>query len=517
MYPGAHLATRGNDPAVIVDADDGEVVTFAQLESRSIQVARALRSRGLRPGDHLAVLATNTARVFDIYWAAMRSGLYLTMVNWHLTAAEAAYIVDDCGARALIVDAALADLGAELAPMTTGVEVRWAYSGTIAGHEDFDAAAAAEPPHAPADQPRGADMLYSSGTTGRPKGIKPALPDRQIGDPGDTMTAMNATVWDVGPDTVYLSPAPLYHAAPLRTCAAVQALGGTVVVMDRFDAQRALAAIEKYRITYSQWVPTMFVRMLRLPEEVRSQYDVSSLRVAVHAAAPCPIDIKHQMIDWWGPILSEYYSSTELNGLTIVDSEEWLARPGTVGKAMLGTVHICDDAGTELPAGAVGTIYFERDELPFEYHNDPEKTRAAQHPAHSTWTTTGDVGYLDDDGYLFLTDRDSFMIISGGVNIYPQEIENALIAHPRVLDAAVVGLPDPDLGERVTAVVQPVDGQPADDGFADELLSYLRERIAGFKVPRTIAFRAELPRTPAGKLIKRHITDELENARSGTL
>ena len=331
------------------------------------------------------------------------------------------------------------------------------------------------------------------------------------------MTAMNATVWDVGPDTVYLSPAPLYHAAPLRTCAAVQALGGTVVVMDRFDAQRALAAIEKYRITYSQWVPTMFVRMLRLPEEVRSQYDVSSLRVAVHAAAPCPIDIKHQMIDWWGPILSEYYSSTELNGLTIVDSEEWLARPGTVGKAMLGTVHICDDAGTELPAGAVGTIYFERDELPFEYHNDPEKTRAAQHPAHSTWTTTGDVGYLDDDGYLFLTDRDSFMIISGGVNIYPQEIENALIAHPRVLDAVVVGLPDPDLGERVTAVVQPVDGQPADDGFADELLSYLRERIAGFKVPRTIAFRAELPRTPAGKLIKRHITDELENARSGTL
>ncbi|GAC67895.1 acyl-CoA synthetase [Gordonia soli] len=542
MYPGAHLATRPHDPAVIVENEHGvdEVVTFTQLESRSIQVARALRSRGLRPGDHLAVLATNTARVFDIYWAAMRSGLYLTMVNWHLTPGEAAYIVDDCGARALIVDAALAEMAGDMVALTPHVETRWSCSGSIDDHEDLDIAAAAESTEAPADQPRGADMLYSSGTTGRPKGIKPELPDRQVGDPGDTMTTMNQTVWGVGPDTVYLSPAPLYHAAPLRTCAAVQALGGTVVVLDRFDAERALSAIERHRVTYSQWVPTMFVRMLRLPDEVRTRYDVSSLRVAVHAAAPCPVDIKRQMIDWWGPILSEYYSSTELNGLTIVDTGEWLQRPGTVGRAALGTVRICDESGAEVGAGTIGTIYFERDRLPFEYHKAPEKTRAAQHPEHLTWTTTGDVGYVDEDGYLFLTDRSSFLIISGGVNIYPQEIEDALLAHPDVLDAAVVGLPDPDLGERVTAVVQPVparlgmspdgsggvdaasdqtsgDGTATwiDDALAAELLDHLRGRIAGFKLPRAIVFRDSLPRTPAGKLVKRTITEDvLEGARS---
>ncbi|MGO3326882.1 acyl-CoA synthetase, partial [Gordonia sp. (in: high G+C Gram-positive bacteria)] len=472
MYPGAHLSTRGTDPAVIM-ADSGETVLFGELEDRSIQVARALQAGGLAPGDHLAVLATNTARVFDIYWAAMRSGLYLTMVNWHLTAEEAAYIVSDCGARTIIVDAALSDLAAELVPLTEGVQTRFSYGGVIPGHDDLDAAASAEPTVALRDQPRGADMLYSSGTTGRPKGIKPELPGRQIDEPGDTMVAMNQQVWGVGPDTVYLSPAPLYHAAPLRTCASVQALGGTVVVMERFAAGRALELVERYRVTYSQWVPTMFVRMLRLPQEVRERYDVSSLRTAVHAAAPCPVDIKRQMIDWWGPILSEYYSSTELNGLTIVDTEAWLARPGTVGRTVLGTVHICDASGAEVPAGSIGTIYFERDRLPFEYHNAPEKTRAAQHRAHPTWTTTGDVGYLDEDGYLFLTDRESFLIISGGVNIYPREIEDALASHPGVLDVAVVGVPDEDLGERVVAVVQPVSEYEAHGGLADDLLEYL--------------------------------------------
>ncbi|MDS1116309.1 acyl-CoA synthetase [Gordonia westfalica] len=504
MYPGAHLTSRPHDPAVIM-AEGGETVTFAQLESRSIQMARALADFGLQPGDHLAVLATNTARVFDIYWAAMRSGLYLTMVNWHLTAGESAHIVSDCGATALIVDAVLADIGTELIPLTPNVTTRFAYSGHIDGHDDLDAVAARQPTEPPGDQPRGADMLYSSGTTGRPKGIKPELPGRQIHEPGDTMTAMNQSVWGVGPDTVYLSPAPLYHAAPLRTCASVQALGGTVVVMERFDAERALALIEKYRVTYSQWVPTMFVRMLRLPEEVRARYDTSSMKVAVHAAAPCPVDVKRAMIDWWGPILSEYYSSTELNGLTIVDTEEWLDHPGTVGRAALGTIRVCDESGAETPVGTIGTIYFERDRLPFEYHNDPEKTRAAQHPDHPTWTTTGDVGYVDEEGRLFLTDRDSFLIISGGVNIYPREIEDALLAHPSVLDAAVVGLPDADLGERVAAIVQPVDGASGDHDLAEALLEHLRPRIARFKLPREVIFRDTLPRTPTGKLVKRNL------------
>ncbi|WHU47629.1 acyl-CoA synthetase [Gordonia sp. L191] len=508
MYPGAHLDTP-DKPAVIM-ADTGVVTTFAQLESQSVRIARTLRTRGVRAGAHVAVLATNTARVFDIYWAAMRSGVYLTMVNWHLTPGDIAYIVNDCGASTLIVDAALGDVATTLVPSIPEVGVRLSFGGTVNGYDDLDAAAARESDTPPDDQPRGADMLYSSGTTGRPKGIKPALPARQIRDAGDTMIEMNRTIWHVSAETVYLSPAPLYHAAPLRTCAAVQALGGTVVVMSRFDAQKALEYIERHRVTYSQWVPTVFVRMLTLPAAVRDRYDVSSLAVAVHAAAPCPVEVKHQMIDWWGPILSEYYSSTELNGLTLVDTPQRLAKPGTVGTPVLGVAHICDESGAELPPGTIGTIYFERDELPFEYHNDPEKTRAAIHPDHPTWTTTGDVGYLDDDGYLFLTDRGTFLIISGGVNIYPQEIENATITHPDVLDAAVIGEPDPDLGEAVVAVIQPVT--PVDEidteQLAEAITDHLRTQVAGFKLPRRIEFTDRLPRTPTGKLVKRELAHQ---------
>jgi long-chain acyl-CoA synthetase len=511
MYPGAYLDTTPNKPAAIM-AGTGDTVSFAELDSASIRIARHLKTLGLRRGDHLAVLSTNNLRVFDIYWAAMRSGLYITMVNWHLTPAEAAYIVTDCGARAVVVDAALAEIADALVPLIPTTTHRLSFGGAVAGFSDLDVAAAGESDAPLDDQPRGADMLYSSGTTGRPKGIKPALPERQIHEPGDTMTAMNAEVWNVDSDTVYLSPAPLYHAAPLRTCAAVQALGGTVVVMDRFDAERALEYIERYRVTYSQWVPTMFVRMLKLPEQVRDRYDVSSLQVAVHAAAPCPVEVKRQMIAWWGPILSEYYSSTELNGLTIVDTEQWVRKPGTVGRSVLGAVHICGENGTELPTGEIGTIYFERETLPFEYHNAPEKTRDAQHPDHPTWTTTGDVGYLDEDGYLFLTDRGSFLIISGGVNIYPQEIENALVEHPKVLDAGVIGVPDAEMGEVVTAVVQPGTGVVGDETLANELAAYLQQRIAKYKRPRRIVFTDDLPRTPTGKLVKRALQEHFTRA-----
>ncbi len=501
MYPGAYVATNPDKAAVIV-AETGEAVTFAQLESNSIRIARVLHGLGLRRGDNLAVLATNNVRVFDIYWAAMRSGVYLTMVNWHLTAPEGAYIVEDCEAKVVIVDAALGELAETLSDLVPRQVTRLSFGGQLDGYDSLDQAADMESDIPLPDQPRGADMLYSSGTTGRPKGIKPALPNRRIQDPGDQMTTMNQSVWGVTEDDINLSPAPLYHAAPLRTCASVQALGGTVVMMNRFDPEKALEYIERYRVTYSQWVPTMFVRMLKLPQETRDRYDISSLRLAVHAAAPCPVDVKRKMIDWWGTILDEYYSSTELNGMTIVHSDEWLRKPGTVGRAALGVLHVCGENGEDLPSGEVGTLYFERDELPFNYHNAPEKTQEAQHPAHPTWTTTGDVGFMDEEGYLFLTDRKSFMIISGGVNIYPQEIENVLIEHSSVLDAAVIGLPDDEMGEIVMAVVEPVPEAEAGDALRDELLSHLRGQIAKYKLPRRLVFSTDLPRTPTGKLVK---------------
>jgi long-chain acyl-CoA synthetase len=278
-------------------------------------------------------------------------------------------------------------------------------------------------------------------------------------------------------------------------------------LMDRFDAVEALQAMEKYAVTHSQWVPTMFTRMLKLPEEERAGFDLSAHRVAVHAAAPCPRKVKEQMFEWWGPILHEYYGGTELNGLTYVGPEDWLAHPGTVGCAVLGTIHICDDDGAELPAGEPGIVYFERDQQTFQYHKDPEKTRSAQHPKHPTWTALGDVGYVDDEGYLFLTDRASFMIISGGINVYPQEIENELIMHPKVEDVAVIGIPHPDFGEEVKAIVQPVAGVIGDAALAEELIDYARESLAAYKCPRSIDFDEELPRLPTGKLYKRLLKD----------
>jgi long-chain acyl-CoA synthetase len=303
-------------------------------------------------------------------------------------------------------------------------------------------------------------------------------------------------------DTVYLSPAPLYHAAPLRTCATVQALGGTVVMMDRFEPEAALAAIEQYRATVSQWVPTMFIRMLKLPPQVRAGFDVSSMKVAIHAAAPCPVDVKQQMMDWWGPVLHEYYSCTELNGMTVIRPEAWLHKTGSVGKAALGIIHICDDTGDELPVGQDGLVYFERTTMPFQYHGDPDKTCATQHPVHPTWTSVGDIGHVDDDGFLFLTDRKAFMIISGGVNIYPQEVENALALHPAIADIAVIGVPDAEMGEQVKAVVTLAAGHRPSDALAQQIIEFARTRVASYKAPRSVDFIEALPRTPAGKLLK---------------
>lgn len=497
MYPGTHAQSAPDRPAVIV-AETGAQMSYRQLDDDSAALARVLHDAGLRPGDVLALLSDNAPEALVVLWAALRSGLYITAINHHLTADEAGYIVDDSGARALIASATLADLAA---PVGTDVAVRLAFGGEIEGYGSFEDALSAAGPRL-GEQPCGAVMLYSSGTTGFPKGIQPELPGRSVEDAGDPIVAIAKALYDIDGSDVYYSPAPIYHAAPLRWCSMVHALGGTVVLAKRFDAIATLAHIEQYRVTVTQMVPTMFIRMLKLDAEVRARYDLSSLRAVIHAAAPCPVDAKQAMIDWLGPIIYEYYSSTEAHGMTFIDSADWLAHPGSVGRSVLGVLHICDDDGNELPAGEVGTVYFERDALPFRYLNDPDKTAAAQHPEHPTWTTVGDLGSVDADGYLYLADRKSFMIISGGVNIYPQEAENALALHPAVHDVAVIGVPDPEMGERVKAVIQLAEGVCESDELAAELIEHTRSRIAHYKAPREVAFIDELPRTPTGKLVK---------------
>ncbi|MEZ0365904.1 acyl-CoA synthetase [Mycobacterium sp. pUA109] len=501
MYPGTHAASAPDRPAVIM-AGSGRTVTYGELDDNSARLASALHGLGLRPGDVIAIVSDNAAEAFEIYWSAIRSGLYITAVNWHLAPDEVAYIVRDSGARVVIASAGVEQLASQVVKLVPDVKHWYSFGGHVDGYESYAALLDGAGPRL-ADQPRGTEMLYSSGTTGRPKGIKPRMLPIQVDEPGDPLTALLEGAFKISPDDVYLSPAPIYHTAPLKWSATAQALGATVVVMERFDAEQMLAAIERYRVTITQVVPTMFVRMLQLPEDVRAKYDVSSLRLAVHAAAPCPPDVKDAMIRWWGPILVEYYGATEQHGTTIITTGEWQAKRGSVGKAALGVLHICDDEGVEQPTGEVGTVYFERDIVPFEYHNDPDKTASSRHPEHDTWTTVGDVGYVDEDGYLFLTDRKAFMIISGGVNIYPQEIENLLALHPKIADVAIIGVPDAEMGEQVKAVVQLRDGVAGSDELADEIIGYVRDRIAHYKAPRSVDFVDELPRLATGKLAKR--------------
>jgi fatty-acyl-CoA synthase len=501
MNPATHARQRPDAAAVIL-AETGEALTYRALDEDSLRLAQLLHAEGLRAGQHIAFLSTNRLEVFGIYWAALRSGLYVTAINHHLSAAEVAYIVNDCAAEVLMVSADLADLATAIVDATPNIRRRLAFGGSVPGHDDYAEAVATFPAEPLAEEPRGADMLYSSGTTGRPKGIKPVLPERKADEP-DPSTVLFGLIYGFDENTIYYSAAPIYHAAPLRFSAFVHSHGGTVVMAPAFDAQTALADIERYHVTHSQWVPTMFVRMLKLPEEVRARHDISSLKVAVHAAAPCPVEVKHAMMAWWGPILYEYYSSTEGNGVTFISPQEWLERPGSVGRAGLGTVRICDDAGTTLATGETGIVYFERDITAFQYHNDEEKTAQARHPEHEMWTTTGDIGHLDADGYLYLTDRRAFTIISGGVNIYPQEIEDCLTMHPAVLDVAVIGIPDEEMGERVCAVVQPAPGVDPGPELAAALKEFVRARIAHYKAPRVVDFVETLPRSAAGKLVKR--------------
>ncbi len=500
MHPFHHAAAQPDTPAIIM-AGSGQTLTYAELEAQSNRIAHLLRGLGLQRGDSIALMMHNEIDFLPICWAAQRAGLIFVAMSTKLTADEAGYIVQDSGARAIFCSPALAAVSVAATP-ALATEARLC-SGEAAGCTPLAAALAGQPATRIADESAGRDMLYSSGTTGRPKGVRGALPEGPI-DQVDALSGMVAMLYKFGPGMMYLSPAPLYHAAPLRYCMSVHKFGGTVVVMEKFDPETYLALVERFGITHSQLVPTMFVRMLKLPDDVRSRHDTSSLQVAIHAAAPCPVDVKHAMIAWWGPVIYEYYSATEGAGFTAISPQEWLERPGSVGKSILGEIRILDDDGTLLGPNQVGRIFFHGGGS-FSYHNDPEKTASVMSEHGATF---GDIGRVDEDGYLFLTDRQAFMIISGGVNVYPQEAENTLISHPDVADVAVFGIPDEVMGEAVHAVVQPRDMARAGPDLEAELIAYVRSRLSHVKCPKRIDFRAELPRHDTGKLYKRLLKDE---------
>ena len=503
MHPIAHAQARPDHPAIIMAAS-GETVSYRQLDETANRFAHLLRSRGIGAGGHFGLLMENNALYLQLVWGSQRSGAMMVPISTRLTAPEIAYILRDCDAKLLVTSTYFADRIEALRALCPECEFL-VLDGE--GEEDL-AKALADQPDAPLSDPvPGQYMLYSSGTTGRPKGVRPRAPDSddiQAAVPLVGLAVMGAGMPADG-SMVYLSPAPLYHAAPLGWCTTAHRLGGTVVVMEKFDPETALQAIERYGVTDSQWVPTHFVRMLKLDPSQREGYDLSSHQRALHAAAPCPVPVKQAMIEWWGPVVNEYYAGSEGIGMTLVKAQEWLERPGTVGRAIFGKLHICGPDGAELPPGEDGLIYFENEILP-TYHNDPAKTAEAMHP--EGWMTLGDIGHVDAEGYLYLTDRKSHMIISGGVNVYPQEVENLLVSHPKVMDAAVFGAPDPDLGERVVAVVQPVTMHEAGEQLEAELRAYLEPELSRIKMPRLFEFRSELPREANGKLYKRELRDE---------
>jgi long-chain acyl-CoA synthetase len=501
----AERAARSADRPAIVMGSSGATTTYRELESRSARLANVLRSLGCGRADVIAILMENHVRYLEVAWAAQRSGLYYTAVNWHLTPDEVAYIIGDSGARVLVTTTAQADTVRRLAGRMPGIETVLCMDGAMSGATSYPDSSWQQLGDVLDDPAEGCELLYSSGTTGRPKAIKRPLPPAgELVPSHDAARAMYRDVYGAGEDTVYLSPAPLYHSAPLMSCMTIHRLGGAVVVMERFDAENALALIERQQVTIAQFVPTMFVRMLKLAPELRASFDVSSLRCAIHASAPCPVEVKRQMIEWWGPVLYEYYSGTESMGATRIDSAEWLRHPGSVGRPSGFAIHVIGDDGREVAAGVTGVIYFESDRK-FEYLNDPAKTQSITE-GHG-WRTLGDIGYLDAEGYLYLTDRATFMIISGGVNIYPQEIEDLLTMHPKVADVAVFGVPNDDLGEEVKAVIQPAAGIRPDDALADELIAFCRDHLAHYKAPRSVDFVEALPRDPNGKLYKRQLRD----------
>lgn len=553
MYPGNH-ARRHPERAAFIMAASGEAVSYAAFEERSNRLAQLLRAEGLQRLDHYAIFMENNDRYLEACAAGERAGLYYTCVNSFLHADELAYVLTNSESRVLITSAARFDVAREAlsrcpqvrlcmvvgnadgasgvceVPETSGTSGTSGTPGTSGkpgkpGNPDalqrlhsigcrvvdFVSACARYPATPLPDESLGTPMLYSSGTTGRPKGILRPLPDNPPAKPLPLFDFLHK-LWRYREDMRYLSPAPLYHSAPQAAVSLTLRTGGTVVIMERFDPEHFLELIERYRITHTQLVPTMFSRMLKLDARKRTAHELSSLEVAIHAAAPCPVQVKEAMIEWWGPIIHEYYGATEGLGFTACDTPQWLAHRGSVGKVLFGDLHILDDAMRPCPVGVPGTVWF-RTGSPFEYFNDPQKTREAS-SADGSMSTVGDVGYVDADGYLYLTDRASFMIISGGVNIYPQECENLLITHPKVADAAVFGVPNPDLGEEVKAVVQAMPQVQADAGLEAELIAFCREHLAHPKCPRSIDFTDALPRLPTGKLYKRLLRERYWEGRS---
>ncbi len=515
MYPGKHAQTRPGQPAVVM-ARSGETVTYRQLEDRSNRLAHLLRSLGLLRGDHYAVFMENHPRYIECDAAGARAGLYYTNINSYLTPGELAYIVRSSLSRVLITSDAKREVALAAMAECPKVELCLVVDGPSHGARirNLDEATAPFPATPIADELQGGPMLYSSGSTGRPKGVLRPLPNEPVGELGPLSLAF-VHFWRFREGMTYLMPAPLYHSAPHVGAAGSVLLGGTLIVMEHFDPEEYLRLVETHRVTHSQLVPTMFSRLLKLPEAVRRRYDLSSLEAVVHGAAPCPVPVKQAMIDWWGPVILEYYSATEGMGLVMCDSADWLAHPGTVGRAVFGDIRVLDEAMREVPIGSTGTLWFKTTS-PFEYFNDPVKTAEANSPDR-TMSTVGDIGHIDEHGYVYLTDRASFMIISGGVNIYPQECENLLVTHPQVADAAVFGVPNDEMGEEVKAVVQLMPGVQAGPETEAALIGFCREHLAHHKCPRSIDFEAELPRLPTGKLYKGPLRDRYWQGRKSRI
>ena len=510
LRPDDHADRAPDSTAVVVPY--ARRISYRTMVDQSKRLANVLRSRGLRPGDHVAILMTNVPEYFEVVWAARRAGYFYTAINWHLTPGEVRYMLENSESKALITWAGLASVADQAAAGLPRLTLRLLVgAGAIRpGWDDYAATVAAAGTAPLGPELEGQAMLYSSGTTGRPKGIVHTKIDvtRQFGDVEGDILWVNR--YGLDPSTVTLNVGPLYHAAPLVSAMSTHRHGGTVVLPPKFDAEQTLQAIERYRVTYAQFVPTMFIRLLRLPEAVRRRYDVSSLRAVAHSAAPCPVEVKRRMIEWFGPVINEYYSATEAVGHVSIRSDEWLAHPGSVGRVAPGSVAITDESGRELPPGEDGIIWFTRPANKFSYHGDPEKSASMYND--KGWARMGDIGHLDSDGYLFITGRSDHTIISGGVNIYPREIEDLLIEHPAVDDVAVIGVPDDEYGESVKAVVTLRDGYAAGDALERDIIDWTRVRLAHYKCPKSVTFAGSLPRSAAGKMMKHRLIEQLKQA-----